>query len=140
MGILPLSGQWTEKLIIFNMKIVCALVVLACATYLAYAAPDGKCTDFGNPDSPQCPGWAPCCSTSGYCGNESAWCEVRGKRSVLGELSRKKRGGETCNSDYDCPEHVPCCSNYGYCYPGTHRPYPRRGYNCNNDDFAGFGY
>jgi len=95
------------------MKIVCGLVVLACATYLANAA-DGECTDYGNPNSPQCPGWAPCCSTNGYCGNGAAWCEARGKRSVLVDHSRRRRAGE-CSSDYDCPSWAPCCSSYGYC-------------------------
>merc|ERR1711973_153639 len=111
--ILHLSGQWTEKLIIFNMKIVCGLVVLACAMYLANAA-DGECTDYGNPNSSQCPGWAPCCSTNGYCGNGYEWCAVRGKRSVLVDHSRRRRAGE-CSSDYDCPNWAPCCSSYGYC-------------------------
>jgi len=57
-----------------------------------------------------CPQAGQCCSTWGYCGVGSPWCDTTGSTGTCG-------GGQRGNGI--CPQAGLCCSPYGYCGSGA---------------------
>lgn len=62
-----------------------------------------------------CPGFAPCCSALGYCGQGDEFCG-EGCQAGLCEATKPEPG--RCGPELPgliCPINAPCCSQWGYC-------------------------